>query len=124
MRHVLVVEDDPTISEVLCTVLEDEGYEAECVATIADARASLARNRPSCVVLDFHLPDGTAEEIIRAAVGTPTSPPMMIVSASPVAPKVAEQFRIPLVRKPFEIDDIIKMVAATIAEDRKPVASA
>jgi DNA-binding response OmpR family regulator len=119
---VLLVEDDPTILEVLASILTDEGYDARCVDTVA-AALDVLRNEPvECAVLDFHLPDGTAEDVLAAAAANDASPPMVIVSASPAASPVADKFGVPLVHKPFDIEEVIESVAAAIRTGRRPLA--
>jgi len=118
--RVLLVEDDPTILEVLCTVLRDEGYIARGVDTVAAALAIIGAEALECVVLDFHLPDGTAEDVLSTASANDACPPMMIVSASPVAPPVAHRFGVPLLRKPFDLDEVIQCVATAIRVGRPP----
>lgn len=118
--RVLLVEDDETLREVICSVLTEEGYDAVCVGSVSEAREFLAKERPACVLLDFHLPDGTAEDVISAMISATDCPPMCLVSASPVAPPVAERYRIPLVPKPFDIDAITDCVAVIIRDNTRP----
>ncbi len=54
--RVLVVEDDPTISEVVVRYLEREGLEVEAVADGRDALDVAAEAWPDLVVLDLMLP--------------------------------------------------------------------
>ena len=55
-RRVLVVDDDPTVAEVLTRYLVRAGYEVETAADGATAlRLALAR-LPDLVVLDLMLP--------------------------------------------------------------------
>ncbi|MFG2598392.1 response regulator transcription factor [Streptomyces sp. NPDC048462] len=63
--HVLVVDDDPTVSEVVAGYLTGAGYE---VARAADGPAALecfARRRPDLVVLDLMLPGMDGFEVCR-----------------------------------------------------------
>ncbi|MFJ3527490.1 response regulator transcription factor [Streptomyces sp. NPDC090132] len=63
--HVLVVDDDPTVSEVVAGYLAGAGYE---VARAADGPAALecfARRRPDLVVLDLMLPGMDGFEVCR-----------------------------------------------------------
>ena len=63
--RVLVVEDDPRISEVLDYALKEEGYAVE-VATRGRAAVDLCRNSPPVVVvLDVGLPDIDGFEVCR-----------------------------------------------------------
>ena len=54
--RILVVEDDPILSDGLRAGLGLSGATVECVATCADADAALATSRFGVVVLDLMLP--------------------------------------------------------------------
>src|SRR5436190_15391718 len=63
--HVLVVEDDPTVSDVVTRYLERDGYEVE---TVNDGRAAVERARsrpPDLMVLDIMLPGLDGFEVFR-----------------------------------------------------------
>ena len=64
---VLIVEDEPQISEVLAEYLRSEGFAAAVNGTVAEAMASLARSRPDLLLLDVTLPDGSGLDILRHA---------------------------------------------------------
>ncbi len=53
---VLVVDDEPTITEVVSRYLRRAGYRAETASDGAQALAAAARARPDLVVLDLMLP--------------------------------------------------------------------
>ena len=61
-HHVLVVEDNPINSELLCAWLETEGYEVTSVEDLPEAFATLQNLRPHVVLLDIQLgeDDGAA----------------------------------------------------------------
>ncbi|GAA0908351.1 response regulator transcription factor [Virgisporangium ochraceum] len=64
-QRVLVVDDDPTVSDVVCRYLERAGYE---VSHAADGRSALtlySRERPALVVLDLMLPGIDGLEVCR-----------------------------------------------------------
>ena len=63
--HVLVVEDDPTISEVVVRYLEREGLHVEAVADGRDALEAAAATWPDLVVLDLMLPGIDGLEVCR-----------------------------------------------------------
>jgi twitching motility two-component system response regulator PilH len=57
-RHcVLVVDDDPTICEVLATRLEHQGFRTLKCGRGIEGLALARQERPSLVVLDIRLPD-------------------------------------------------------------------
>src|SRR6202167_1200241 len=52
---ILIVEDDPDISDLLRRVLESDGYEVEAVSDSAGALESVATSPPDLVLLDVVL---------------------------------------------------------------------
>jgi DNA-binding response OmpR family regulator len=63
--RVLVVEDDPTVSEVVRTYLEHAGIEVEHAADGVTALALATRTRPDLVVLDLMLPGLPGLDVCR-----------------------------------------------------------
>lgn len=62
---VLVVDDEPTISEVVSRYLERAGYNTRVAATGADALRLASEQRPDLVVLDLMLPGMDGLEVMR-----------------------------------------------------------
>jgi DNA-binding response OmpR family regulator len=63
--RVLVVDDEPTIAEVVSRYLERAGYSAGVAGTGRGALQSAAAQRPDVVVLDLMLPDLDGLEVMR-----------------------------------------------------------
>jgi DNA-binding response OmpR family regulator len=62
---VLVVDDEPTITEVVSRYLERAGYETRTAADGPGALAAAAAQRPDLVVLDLMLPGIDGLEVMR-----------------------------------------------------------
>ena len=62
--HVLVVEDDPHLCEVLNGSLEKHGVTTFTVGTIAAAKAAIEEIPPAMILLDLGLPDGDGTELL------------------------------------------------------------
>ncbi len=62
---VLVVDDEPTIADVVSRYLRRAGYEAGVAATGTDALRRAGNERPDVVVLDLMLPDVDGLEVMR-----------------------------------------------------------
>jgi two-component system response regulator ResD len=62
---VLVVDDEPTIAEVVSRYLERAGYRTRVAATGPQALEQMARHRPDLVVLDLMLPGIDGLEVMR-----------------------------------------------------------
>lgn len=65
MATVLVVDDEPTVREIVARYLERDGHRALEAGDVDSARATLQRDSPSLVVLDVMLPGGSGLELCR-----------------------------------------------------------
>src|SRR5262245_40005120 len=65
MVNVLVVEDDPTVREIVTRYLEREGYTVQSSGDGSDAVARAGTVRPDLVVLDLMLPGIDGREVCR-----------------------------------------------------------
>jgi CheY-like chemotaxis protein len=80
---VLVVDDDPSLREVMTSVLSDDGWQ---VATADDGEAALAavqRERPIAIVLDLMMPRVDGFEVLRTLRDQPATRdvPIIVVTA-------------------------------------------
>jgi DNA-binding response OmpR family regulator len=64
-HRVLVVDDDPTVSDVVRRYLEQDGCEVRLAADGADGLAAIAAERPDLVVLDLMMPGIDGIEVCR-----------------------------------------------------------
>lgn len=67
--RILLVEDDPIFRKSVQIILDQNKdlWTVQIAASVKEALAILERQRMDLGILDVHLPDGTAEDIIRAA---------------------------------------------------------
>src|SRR5689334_3894768 len=56
--QILVVEDDVSARDAFTELLEPEGHEVTCAATLAEAAARIERDVFDCILLDRSMPDG------------------------------------------------------------------
>src|SRR5215469_11050601 len=64
--HVLIVEDEPAIAEVLVAALESH-YRLSTVGTVGDATAVLRTTDIDLALIDHLLPDGHGSAVARVA---------------------------------------------------------
>ncbi|MCA9227848.1 MAG: response regulator [Planctomycetales bacterium] len=64
-RHLLLVEEDITLSDITAFRLELLGYAVEAVPSAEDALVSLERRRPDLILLDLHQPGMSGLEFIE-----------------------------------------------------------
>lgn len=65
LRSVLVVDDEPTIAEVVSRYLQRAGYETRIAGDGPDALEQMRAQRPDLVVLDLMLPGMDGLEVMR-----------------------------------------------------------
>jgi two-component system, NtrC family, response regulator AtoC len=62
--RILILDDDDFLRELLKERLEEAGHDVMAAASIAEARAHIARVHPDFALLDIQLPDGEGTEIL------------------------------------------------------------
>ncbi|MFI6522256.1 response regulator [Spirillospora sp. NPDC050679] len=78
--HVLVVDDDPTVAEVVARYLERDGHRVECVADGRQALRRIMDRPPDLVVLDLMLPGMDGLEVCRRVRETSLVPVVMLTA--------------------------------------------
>ena len=63
--HILVVEDDPIVADILGMTSEEAGYFKTTANTIETALFELKHNQIDAVLLDINLPDGDGTRLAR-----------------------------------------------------------
>lgn len=113
--HILIVENEYDIADVMRRYLEFEGFAIVCAVTCADARAACAAALPELIVLDWHLPDADSNEWaeeLRAHSATADIPIIMMTGGYPTPALLAQLWaaRIPLLIKPFSLDQLVEQI--------------
>ncbi len=80
MQHILVVDDEVGIRELLSEILADEGYKVELAQNATEARARRQEARPDLVLLDIWMPDTDGITLLKewASSGVLTMPVVMM----------------------------------------------
>jgi DNA-binding response OmpR family regulator len=79
-RHVLVVDDEPTIAESVAARLRAEGFAVSVAVDGPAAVAAVQRDRPDLVVLDVMLPGFDGLEVCRRIQATHAVPVLMLTA--------------------------------------------
>jgi len=66
-KHLLIVDDEPVILQILKAVFEDEPVRLSCVGTGADARRIIEEQGCDLLITDKNLPDINGLELLRLA---------------------------------------------------------
>jgi DNA-binding response OmpR family regulator len=115
-QRVLVVDDEPKITEVVGSYLAKAGFQPVTAATGAEALRLFQAARPCLVILDLMLPDLSGEEICRRLRAGSRVPIIMLTAKSEDADAVrglalgADDY----VTKPFSPRQLMARVQAVL----------
>lgn len=124
--HVLVVDDDPVVRDVLLRYLTRDGLSAEAVADGASAMAAFEARHPDLVILDLMLPRIDGLEVFRRMrEADPASAVLMLTARGRETDRVVglESGADDYVAKPFSPREIVARVKAILrrlADAREP----
>jgi two-component system chemotaxis response regulator CheY len=112
-KLVLVVDDEPTIRNVISDVLQERGFRVLTAANGSDALVHLGSARPDVMILDLLMPvmHGWAfmESYLEKTGGEPI--PIVVVSVNPALPRSYNRFGVhKVVSKPFKMDLLLQAV--------------
>ncbi|MBI4956584.1 MAG: response regulator, partial [Myxococcales bacterium] len=85
-QHVLVVDDEPLVREVVARVLEDGGYRVSLAAGAGEALEVFERTPEgfALVLLDLSMPDGSGRDVCRAMKARRPRQPVVYFSGYPL----------------------------------------
>jgi CheY-like chemotaxis protein len=110
---VLVVEDDADLVSLMELVLSDAGYRVRTAPEGGAALARVAEEMPGLILLDMRMPGMNGWEFareFRARHGR-AAPIIVVTAAENARARAAEVEADGWLSKPFEIDDVLRMVA-------------
>jgi DNA-binding response OmpR family regulator len=124
MPHVLVVEDDPDIADLIRHYLEKSGYGVDVLSSGAAVLPSVRVKPPDLVVLDRMLPglDGLMVcQALRADSRTAAIPIIMVTARGEEADRIAglELGADDYVTKPFSAKELAARVAALLRRTQR-----
>lgn len=113
---ILVIEDDPSINNLLCEALTGAGYRPESAYSGSEAMMLLGVKSWQCVILDLMLPGKTGEDVLTELRKREHMPVIVLSAKIEKASKLAllAQGADDYMTKPFDIDELLARVAAQL----------
>ena len=114
--HILVVEDDPSINKLLCTIVSDAGYDCRPAFSGSEAVLWAEQYNYDLVLLDLMLPGLTGEEFIAQMRRRKTMPIIVLSAKAGLEDRVnvlrlgADDF----IPKPFDNVEVLARVEAQL----------
>ena len=79
--HILVVDDDERLRDLIGQFLKEQGYRISTAASAEEARAHLGVLRFDLLVVDIMMPGESGLELVRALKSDPDAPPCLLLTA-------------------------------------------
>src|ERR1700704_1656553 len=120
--HLLVVDDDTRLRELLRRYLSDSGFRVTLAADAAEARANLASFAFDLIVLDVMMPGESGIELIRALRGTNRVPVMLLTAMADAEDRVngLEEGAEDYLAKPFEPRELVLRIRNILQRRPEP----
>lgn len=116
--HILVVDDEPDIRELVQEILEDEGYTVSTAENGEVARTAFARDTFNLVLLDIWMPDVDGITLLKEwASGNGLECPVVVMSGHGSLETAIEATRLgafDFVQKPISLAKLLSIVSRAI----------
>jgi DNA-binding response OmpR family regulator len=115
-KRVVVVDDEPSVQEVVRAYLEKDGYHVFVAGTGGEGLALAERIKPGLIVLDLMLPDISGEEVAREVRSRSDVPILMLTAKASEDERVeglalgADDYLV----KPFSPRELVARVRAIL----------
>lgn len=117
MSKIMIVDDDPHIRELICTLLKNGGYEA-CEANDGrDALQNITVLNPDLAIIDLMMPGMDGYELCRRLRQYYENLPVLMLTARAELPAKVKGFEAgtdDYLTKPFEGDELLLRVRALL----------
>jgi DNA-binding response OmpR family regulator len=117
MKHVLVVDDDPSIRDVISSYLQEQNFEVSAVSDGTGMTRVLAEKPVDLIILDLKLADEDGLDLMRGLGGRPQVPVILLTGhARDEADRViglelgADDYML----KPFALRELLARVRAVL----------
>ncbi|MBL0695973.1 sigma-54 dependent transcriptional regulator [Comamonas sp. JC664] len=111
--HILVVDDEPSMRDVLEILFTRAGFEVTCAGSVKDATMALGGVPFDLVLTDMKLGSGSGMEVLRAARALKEPPEVIVITAFGTAASAVEAMRegaYHYICKPFDNEELRLLV--------------
>ena len=118
-EHIVIVEDDQLVSDLLAAVVRAEGYDVTITDSAFGAAALVRDLQPALVLLDIGLPFRPGTDLLEELKADPRTGHVPIVVLSGLAESLSEERRklaAAVLSKPVEVERLVDVVARASAE--------
>ena len=113
MKKVLVIDDQPIVTDLLESVLERMNYHAVVAACGKDGLAAFGKDDFDMVITDLGMPDVSGWDVSKAVKQKKPSVPVVVITGWGVTPdpdRMKDSKVDRVINKPFQIDQLEKII--------------
>lgn len=117
MIRILVVEDEEKLNRIVCTYLNDNGFETKGCLDAEEAYTAMYHQVYDLIILDIMMPRIDGFEFARAVRKVNEKIPILFMSARDDLPSKQKGFRLGIddyMVKPIELDELVLRVRALL----------
>lgn len=117
MIHILVVEDDIKINQIVCTYLNDSGFQTKGCLSANEAYEEMYNNLYELIISDIMMPEIDGFEFARTVRQVNKTIPILFMSAKDDLPSKQKGFHLGIddyMVKPIELDELLLRVRALL----------
>ncbi len=119
-ERILVVEDEPTVAELIADVLTEEGHRVDTLLDSREALDRLEEKKYALVICDLKMPYVDGPGLYRSLVrrGNPSQHRFLFVTGDTMSPRTLEFLTssgLPYLAKPFLVDELKEAVSRAFA---------
>ena len=123
MNDILVVDDERDIRELICDILQDEGFSTRMAANSDECMAHLSADPPDLMILDIWLKDSNMDgiDILKTVKRDNPDVPVVIISGHgniEIAVAAIKQGAYDFIEKPFNIDQLMVVISRAMETSR------
>jgi two-component system nitrogen regulation response regulator NtrX len=123
MTDILVVDDERDIRELICDILEDEGFSTRMAGTSDECMSELNKSQPGLMILDIWLKDSSMDgiDILGHVKRDNPEVPVVIISGHgnvEIAVAAIKQGAYDFIEKPFNIDQLMVVIKRAMETSR------
>jgi DNA-binding response OmpR family regulator len=114
---ILLLEDDPILSETLAYFLSQEGYSVDVALTMEEAEDLTFDNSYDMYLLDINLPTGSGLELLESLRYADDNTPTIFITALTDMSSISKGFElgaIDYIKKPFDPEELLIRLQAKL----------
>ncbi|MFN2592083.1 MAG: response regulator transcription factor [Candidatus Dormibacteria bacterium] len=115
--RILVVDDEPNITELLAMALKYEGFAVRTAATARQARQAVPDFQPALIVLDVGLPDDDGFTLVQRLHAEGRRMPVIFLTARDATEEKVHGLTVggdDYVTKPFSIEELVARIRVVL----------